>query len=106
MQGKNLMETKSGYKFVTKSAYGEETATDEQIAVADFQGEPTGEVKVSAHYTKNLGNYESARIGIEIMLPCQASEEAALATYVKVQDMVADILNEQLNDLDPVQAVK
>ena len=85
-----------GYIYVNRVAYGEEVTTNEQIKVADFQGQPTGTVAVSAQYTKNLGNYESAKIGIEISLPVLASEEEVVRVYDKIQTLVSDILSEQV----------
>ena len=86
---------KEGYIWVTKVAYGDEEATNERIKVADFQGQPTGHVTVGAAYTKNLGNYESARVNIEISLPVLASEEEVIRTYDRIQTLVSDILAEQ-----------
>lgn len=85
-----------GYIWVSRVAYGDEHVESIPIKVADFQGQPTGRVAVSAHYTKNLGNYESARIGIEISLPVLASEEEVVRVYDKIQTLVSDVLSEQI----------
>lgn len=88
-----------GSVFVSRVAYGEEEVSSEPLKVPNFQGQPTANVTVEAAYTKNLGNYESARIGIVISLPCFAVEEEVVRTYDIVQTMVSEILNEQVGAL-------
>jgi hypothetical protein len=89
--------SEEGYIYVSRVAYGDEQVETTPIKVADFKGQPTGRVAVTAQYTKNLGNYESAKIGIEISLPVLASEEEVVRVYDKIQTLVSDILSEQIS---------
>jgi hypothetical protein len=99
-----------GYSWVTTAKYNgitkeEESITDEQetIRVPNFNGLPTARVTVSGHMTKNLGNYESARIGVEVSLPCYPVEEEIVRVYSEIQELVSDMLDEQLKGFDPVK---
>jgi hypothetical protein len=96
--------SQQGYKFVHRARYegkalAEEEETTEQITVADFQGEPTGTVTVGAHVTKNLGNYESAKVTVEISLPCLASYEEAVRVYGELNELVSDMIAEQVEGI-------
>ena len=51
----------------------EPTETSEAIAVHKFETAPA-EVTVDYSLTINLGNFESARIGITVMVPCYKEE--------------------------------
>lgn len=92
-----VKDGKEGYIFVSRPAYGEEDRdVTMSVPVADFSGQPTGHVTVTAQYTKNLGNYESAKIGIEVSLPVLASDEELVRVYDKAQTIVSEILQEQI----------
>lgn len=93
----NQESTKSdGYIFVSRIAYGEEEVSTYPIKVPDFQGVPVARVTTGASYTKNLGNYESARINIEVSLPCLPVEEEIVRAYDKAQNLMGDMLLEQM----------
>lgn len=89
----------SGYMFVSRIVYGEEEVETTPIKVPDFQGVPVARVAVSSHVTKNLGNYESARVGIEVSLPCLPTEAEIARAYDIAQNLVGDMLEEQLSGL-------
>jgi hypothetical protein len=105
---------KQGHKSVRRAVYNgltkEETVQDEQdamILVPDFGSEPTGHVTVGAQIVKNLGNYESARVHIELSLPTYASQEEQVRVYSELQGLVTEMMNEQLGEIDnPVKAVR
>lgn len=88
------------YTYVTRVAYGEETVETTPIKVPNFQGVPVARVTVSSHMTKNLGNYESARIGVEVSLPCFPVEDEIVRAYDKAASLIVEILDEQMSVLD------
>ena len=51
----------------------EETVKEESVGVSDFNTEPA-KVNFSVGMTLNLGNYESARIDVGVVMPCNPSE--------------------------------
>lgn len=82
--------------FVTRSIKRqgvEETSGDEDvIAVHQFVAEPA-HVTVDYHLTMNLGNYESARIGVSVQVPCYAEEIDEAYTFA--QSWVASRLEKE-----------
>lgn len=113
MQERNLIMSNDGYKWVNKTIYNgltketlSEEAVHESILVPDFQGIPTGRVIVSGHVTKNLGNFESARIGVEMSLPTLPTEEELVRVYDNLQQIVSELIDQQLTATDVVQVVK
>lgn len=58
---------------------------------------PWCEVGVEASYTHNLGNYQSARIGVTLKVPCNAPEIDEVFEYAqswvdtKMQKLMADL---------------
>jgi hypothetical protein len=93
-------EAPSGHKFVTRTGYGEDVETTEQILVPLFDG-PTAKVTVSGHYTVNLGNYQSARIGVEIALPCYPNDEELIRTADHISALVGELIQEQVKQIQP-----
>lgn len=89
-----------GYIFVSRIAYGEEEVDTTNLKVPDFQGVPVARVTVGASYTKNLGNYESAKINIEVSLPCFPVEEEIARAYDVSQVLMGEMLAEQLGALE------
>lgn len=89
-----------GYIYVTRVVYGDEEVETTPLKVPNFQGVPVARVTLSSHMTKNLGNYESARIGVEVSLPCFPVEEEVVRAYDKAQTLIVEILNEQLGALE------
>jgi hypothetical protein len=89
----------AGSVYVSRVAYGQEEVDTTPIEVPNFQGVPVARVTVTSHITKNLGNYESAKLGVEVSLPCFPIEEEIVRAYDKAQTLVAEILIEQLDGL-------
>lgn len=89
------------YKYVSRVAYKEDEVLETTpLKVPDFQGVPTARVTVSAHMTKNLGNYESAKIGIEVSLPCFPTQAEIVRAADEAQVLISELLNEQLTALE------
>lgn len=86
-----------GYIYVSRVAYGEEEISTEPLKVPDFQGVPVARVTTGASYTKNLGNYESAKVTVEVSLPCFPVEEEIVRAYDTAQVLMGDMLQEQMS---------
>lgn len=56
---------------------------------------PTGFVTVEGGITKNLGDYNSARIGVTVCLPCGPSLQDAEKAYAEVSKLVDKLMNEE-----------
>jgi hypothetical protein len=70
------VEIKKGMgKVSVKTPSGAEQNTEEEVVEQKFYG-PTANVGVSVATTRNLGNYESVKIGISLNMPCNPNEEA------------------------------
>lgn len=102
----------NGYKWVNRTVYNrltkeviEKHDENERILVPDFQG-PVGQVTVSGGMTKNLGDFESARIDISFSLPCQPVHEELIRVSDELQTLVSELLAEQVEALEAVQVVK
>lgn len=89
-------ERTDAYVFVSRVAYGEEEVETTPLAVPNFQGVPVARVTTGASYTKNLGNYQSAKITIEISMPCFPVEDEIVRAYDKSQVLMSEMLQEQL----------
>jgi hypothetical protein len=103
----------NGYKWVSRVKYNnltketvEEYTEEENIAVPDFEGIAPGRATVSAHVTKNLGNFESARVGVELSLPTLPTKEELVRVYDELQEVAASMIDEQLRVFDPVKVEK
>jgi hypothetical protein len=103
----NIEQSEQGYVWVNAVKYNgitkdEEVISEaqEQLRVPNFNGLPVARITVSGHMTKNLGNYESARVGVEVSLPCLPVEEEIVRVYAEVQELVSDMLTEQLSTFE------
>jgi hypothetical protein len=54
-----------------------------------------GYVTVEGGITKNLGDYNSARIGVTVSLPCEPSLEGAQKAYAEISKLVDKLMNEE-----------
>lgn len=86
-----------GYLYISQTNYGEEKEEYHEIRVPSFEGVHPARVKLSGSVTRNMGNYNSARIEVSIDMPCLpvASEVARVATLVEswVDEIVGDKIN-------------
>jgi hypothetical protein len=74
-----LITKKAGQATVTKDTkkQGQTIAqemTQEEVGEPKILEGPTCNVGVDASFTKNLGNYESLRLGVSLHLPCYHNE--------------------------------
>jgi hypothetical protein len=92
-------EAPQGFKFVSRVAYGDETVSEEPLVVPVFDG-PVAKVRGGAKFTKNLGNYQSATVSIEIELPCYPTDEEIVRVSDHINEIMGEILNEQVSNLE------
>lgn len=95
---KQTQTAPSGTLIISRTAYGVETDTTEKITVPLFPTTPAT-VRVGGHVTKNLGNYESAKIAVEIEMPCLPEHSEVLRVYQMVSGWIDDLVAEELNKL-------
>lgn len=73
-------ETAAGVLNVTRTSYGREEVHTERIRVPDLaavlKGVQPARVRIGGSVTRNLGDYNSARVEVMVELPClpEASE--------------------------------
>ena len=79
------IEVRDAIAEVRKTVVGEEEVSNERIRVRPFVGHPAT-VSVKAGFTKNLGNYESARVDVFLSMPCYPEEVDGI--YEQVKDWV------------------
>lgn len=86
-----------GYVFISETNYGDTKEEYHEIRVPSFEHVHPARVKIAGSVTKNMGNYNSARIEVSIDMPCLpvASEVARVATLVEswVDEIVGDKIN-------------
>lgn len=69
-------------QFKDNGVEGNLDGKDETIAVHQFVTTPA-EVRVELGLTLNLGNYESARLNVGVVVPCYKEETDAAFKYAK-----------------------
>ena len=69
-----------------------------QMAMEAQALEPWCDVQVDASYTKNLGNYQSAKIGVSLKMPARVAELDE--TFAFTRDWVNGKLEAMIADLD------
>lgn len=77
---------------------GNEVVKDEEeiqtTDIIEFEEEPAV-VEVTGSSTYNLGNYNSAKVGVSIRIPCDNTDEAIRETYNKCSDYVLEFINNE-----------
>lgn len=84
----------------TKRDPGEETVEEETIAVHEFVTTPA-EVEVGVALTLNLGNFESAKLNVNVRVPCY--KEELDAAYLFAQSFVESRVSKER---DQIRAAK
>lgn len=74
--------------------------TDTVTEVITTENGPFAEVGLSTMYTKNMGNYESAKIGVVLRVPCENTDKAIEAAFSRVNKFCEDKLAEAVNELE------
>lgn len=76
---------------VTRSAYGREGASQERIRVPIYHG-PLARVRVEGSVTRNLGDYNSARVAVAVELPCYPVEADIQSAYEYASTLIDNLL--------------
>lgn len=77
----------------------EEPITKERRQAVDDLPEHPAFIQVSGGMTKNLGNYESCKLGISISVPCATDEESIRETYQRVSDLLDELMQTENDKL-------
>lgn len=97
-----IAETEEGFLFIHRTAYGKDTQTHEKIKVPDLAAQLGGmqpaRVRIGGGITRNLGDYNSARVDVMIELPCLPE--------ISECRRVADLISAQLDELIPGELEK
>lgn len=80
-----------GVIYVRRAAYGVEQEERERIRVPVFRTAPA-RVRVSGSVTRNLGDYNSARVEVMIEMPCYPVESEVRRVY----DWASTLLDEMV----------
>lgn len=67
-------QKKSGGQILTDETTEQKVELPETMSAQQGGEAPWCEVGVDASYTKNMGNYESAKFGVNLRVPCQQTE--------------------------------
>lgn len=87
-----------GYITTTTTAYGEENSEHTEVVVREFPPNVVpARVRLTSSLTKNLGNYNSARVEVSIELPCLPTEADVANAASTIESWVTEILDEKVN---------
>lgn len=89
--------THEGTIHVHRAAYGREEEHTETIRVPNFAG-PVARVRVEGSVTRNLGDYNSARVAVAIEMPCYPEMGEVQRVY--------ELLSAKLDELVPQELAK
>ena len=83
-ESKASLKTYQGKAWVmVKHPDGSETTGQEAVDKPKVFAGPPCTVSVSAQFTKNMGNYQSCRLGVEISVPCAHTEIDQVYEFAK-----------------------
>lgn len=100
MEKKNVKSTLSRLKGGLWVTVDEEIKREETIEITPFESEAAC-VALDAGMTVNMGNYQSAKVGVMIAMPCYPEEFDAVYKTVKatvekiVQEEVAELMEQR-----------
>jgi hypothetical protein len=81
---------------VLKSGKQEKEITPSTTTIKNTNASsPQAFVTVEGGVTKNLGDYNSAKISISITMPCDPTLEATREMYGKLSDLVDELMEEE-----------
>jgi hypothetical protein len=89
------VEGAEGSITVSRSAYGIASDTQEKIRVPIFHTTPA-RVRVSGSVTRNLGDYNSARVEVSIELPCYPEQSEVQRTYDYISGLLDTMIPAEL----------
>ncbi len=68
---------------IVEDTVEQDVALPEEFSANEGTSGPFCEVGVDASYTHNLGNYQSARVGVSLRVPCIHTEVDDMFDYAK-----------------------
>jgi hypothetical protein len=89
------MEHIDGTVLVRRSAYGKEVEEVGTIKVPAFTTQPA-RVRVTGSITKNLGDYNSARVEVAVEMPCQPHDEDIRETHTYISNLLDELIPQEL----------
>lgn len=89
------VQHQQGMITVSRTAYGRTAERQESIQVEAFLTDPA-RVRVSGGVTRNLGDYNSARVEVMVELPCYATEVEIRAAYSYASELVDNMVGLEL----------
>jgi len=96
MEKKRVLSTLSRLKGGLWVTVDDEIEREETIEITPFESEAAC-VALDAGMTVNMGNYQSARVGVMIAMPCYPEEVEAV--YGTVKATVEKIVQEEVDEL-------
>lgn len=67
------------------------------VEVPLFNNIEPAKVSLTAGITKNLGNYEAAKMSVTVTMPCLPNLEEVLRTYNEIKPLVSSLLEEEID---------
>jgi len=89
------VEGAEGTVVVSRVAYGITTESAERIRVPVFQTTPA-RVRVTGSVTRNLGDYNSARVEVSIEMPCYPEQSEVQRTYDYISGLLDTMIPAEL----------
>lgn len=90
------LDASQGTILVTRSAYGTTQESGETVSVPIFHTSPA-RVRVVGSVTRNLGDYNSARVEVMIEVPCYPEESEITRAYDYASSLVDRFIPQELD---------
>lgn len=90
------LDAAEGTVLVRRVAYGDETETTEMVRVPVFRT-PPARVRVTGSVTRNLGDYNSARVEVMVELPCYPEQSEIQRAYEHASSLVDKYIPQELD---------
>lgn len=90
------VESHEGTVLVKRTVYGETTETEQKVRVPIFATQPA-RVRVLGSVTRNLGNYNSAKVEVMIDLPCYPEATEIDRTYNYISGLLDKYIPQELD---------
>lgn len=84
-----------GTILVRRAAYGNEQETTDRVRVPMFRT-PPARVRLSGSVTRNLGDYNSARVEVMIEMPCYPEESEIRRVYDWASSLLDELIPQEL----------
>lgn len=88
--------SENGRISVTRTVYGADTGDEETIEVPFFEAEPA-RISVKGGITKNMGDYNSIRVDVEVVMPCYPVKSEIDRAYDACSRFIDEYLSAELS---------